>query len=149
MYLCLYCYARMHARTDDHMLVLIPLFFVASCTTAVYNIITGGPKFEPLFRDADADEEDWNEFNDINKIIIRHQIRTEYRVAFPHLYNSRYVSYKIHCILHNRSTSVVKCLVMYCLHCTHCKHGLQAWCAGSYTAVACTVGAAAVSCVMQ
>ncbi|CAN0309444.1 unnamed protein product, partial [Phaeothamnion confervicola] len=32
---------------------------------------------------------DWNEFNDINKIIIRHQIRTEYRVAFPFLYNSR------------------------------------------------------------
>lgn len=35
------------------------------------------------------DEEDWNEFNDINKIIIRHQIRSEYRVAFPYLYNSR------------------------------------------------------------
>jgi pre-mRNA-processing factor 8 len=58
----------------------------------VYCVITGGPKFEPLFRDADADEEDWNEFNDINKIIIRHQIRTEYRVAFPHLYNSRYAA---------------------------------------------------------
>lgn len=49
----------------------------------------GGPKFEPLFRDMDRDEEDWNEFNDINKIIIRHQIRSEYRVAFPYLYNSR------------------------------------------------------------
>ena len=35
------------------------------------------------------DEEDWNEFNDINKIIIRHQLRTEYRIAFPFLYNSR------------------------------------------------------------
>ncbi|KAJ1820487.1 Pre-mRNA-processing-splicing factor 8, partial [Coemansia sp. RSA 2599] len=31
---------------------------------------------------------DWNEFNDINKIIIRQPIRTEYKVAFPHLYNS-------------------------------------------------------------
>ena len=30
--------------------------------------IPGGPKFEPLFRDADVDEDDWNEFNDINKI---------------------------------------------------------------------------------
>jgi len=51
--------------------------------------IPGGPKFEPLYRDDNVDEEDWNEFNDINKIIIRQQIRTEYRVAFPYLYNSR------------------------------------------------------------
>lgn len=35
------------------------------------------------------DDEDWNEFNDINKIIIRSPIRTEYRIAFPHMYNSR------------------------------------------------------------
>ena len=33
-------------------------------------------------------DEDWDKFNDINKVIIRQQIRTEYRVAFPHLYNS-------------------------------------------------------------
>ena len=33
-------------------------------------------------------EEDWNEFNDINKIIIRQPVRTEYRIAFPYLYNS-------------------------------------------------------------
>ncbi|CAH8445402.1 unnamed protein product [Schistosoma guineensis] len=33
-------------------------------------------------------DEDWNEFNDINKIIIRQPIRTEYRIAFPYLYNS-------------------------------------------------------------
>ena len=51
--------------------------------------IPGGPKFEPLFRDMFADDEDWNEFNDINKIIIRQQIRTEYKIAFPFLYNSR------------------------------------------------------------
>jgi pre-mRNA-processing factor 8 len=34
-------------------------------------------------------DDDWNEFNDINKIIIRHQLRTEYRIAFPYLYNNR------------------------------------------------------------
>jgi pre-mRNA-processing factor 8 len=36
----------------------------------------------------DTFDEDWNEFNDIGKVIIRQQIRTEYKVAFPHLYNS-------------------------------------------------------------
>lgn len=51
--------------------------------------IPGGPKFEPLYRDIYDEDEDWNEFNDINKIIVRHQIRTEYKIAFPHLYNSR------------------------------------------------------------
>lgn len=33
-------------------------------------------------------DEDWNEFNDINKIIIRQPVRTEYRIAFPYLYNN-------------------------------------------------------------
>jgi pre-mRNA-processing factor 8 len=56
---------------------------------ALNMAIPGGPKFEPLFRDAQEEDEDWNEFNDINKVIVRHQIRTEYKVAFPHLYNSR------------------------------------------------------------
>ena len=51
--------------------------------------IPGGPKFEPLYRDIYEEDEDWNEFNDIHKIIVRHQIRTEYKIAFPHLYNSR------------------------------------------------------------
>ncbi len=51
--------------------------------------IPGGPKFEPLYRDVDAGEDDWNEFNDIQKVIIRLPIRTEYRIAYPHLYNSR------------------------------------------------------------
>ena len=45
--------------------------------------IPGGPKFEPLFRDMDTRDEDWNEFNDINKLIIRSPIRTEYKVM-PH-----------------------------------------------------------------
>mmetsp|Transcript_19842 Transcript_19842/g.58838 ORF Transcript_19842/g.58838 Transcript_19842/m.58838 type:complete len:2310 (+) Transcript_19842:69-6998(+) len=61
-------------------------FFTAK---ALNLAIPGGPKFEPLFRDADVDEDDWNEFNDINKIVIRHQIRTEYKVQFPYLYTSR------------------------------------------------------------
>ncbi|KAG2116792.1 NUC071 domain-containing protein [Suillus clintonianus] len=60
-------------------------FFTAK---ALNLAIPGGPKFEPLYRDMDAFDEDWNEFNDVNKVIIRQQIRTEYKVAFPHLYNS-------------------------------------------------------------
>eukprot|EP01028_Stygiella_incarcerata_P001696 TRINITY_DN1308_c0_g1_i2.p1 TRINITY_DN1308_c0_g1~~TRINITY_DN1308_c0_g1_i2.p1 ORF type:complete len:2147 (-),score=420.47 TRINITY_DN1308_c0_g1_i2:810-7250(-) len=60
------------------------------CTSKALNqAIPGGPKFEPLFHEEGADEDDWNEFNDINKLIIRHNMRTEYRIAFPHLYNSR------------------------------------------------------------
>ena len=61
-------------------------FFTAK---ALNMAIPGGPKFEPLHRDVHLEDEDWNEFNDINKIIIRHQIRTEYKIAFPHLYNNR------------------------------------------------------------
>eukprot|EP01038_Epipyxis_sp_PR26KG_P010035 gene10035-13492_t len=62
-------------------------FFTAK---ALNLAIPGGPKFEPLYRDnVGVDDEDWNEFNDINKIIIRHQIRTEYKIAFPYLFNSR------------------------------------------------------------
>jgi pre-mRNA-processing factor 8 len=62
-------------------------FFTAK---ALNLAIPGGPKFEPLYRDSvGLDDEDWNEFNDINKIVIRHQVRTEYRIAFPYLFNSR------------------------------------------------------------
>ncbi|KAK8864279.1 pre-mRNA-processing-splicing factor 8 [Kwoniella newhampshirensis] len=58
-------------------------------TAKALNIaLPGGPKFEPLYRDMEAFDEDWNEFNDINKVIIRGVIRSEYKVAFPHLYNS-------------------------------------------------------------
>lgn len=46
--------------------------------------IPGGPKFEPLFRDMDTRDEDWNEFNDINKLIIRSPIRTEYKARRTH-----------------------------------------------------------------
>lgn len=58
-------------------------------TKALNMAVPGGPKFEPLFRDIEEGDEDWNEFNDISKLIVRRQIRTEYRVAFPHLYNNR------------------------------------------------------------
>jgi pre-mRNA-processing factor 8 len=55
---------------------------------ALNMVLPGGPKFEPLYRDTFVGDEDWNEFNDINKIIIRTTIRNEYRIAFPYLYNS-------------------------------------------------------------
>ncbi|KAJ2393526.1 pre-mRNA-splicing factor 8, partial [Coemansia sp. RSA 2611] len=60
-------------------------FITAKCLNMA---IPGGPRFEPMHRDINPADEDWNEFNDINKIIIRQPIRTEYKVAFPHLYNS-------------------------------------------------------------
>ncbi|XP_004343829.2 pre-mRNA splicing factor prp8 [Capsaspora owczarzaki ATCC 30864] len=56
---------------------------------ALNMAIPGGPRFEPLFRDEEHVDEDWNEFNDVNKIIVRQPIRTEYRIAFPFLYNNR------------------------------------------------------------
>ena len=69
-----------HLFNKDHFL-----------TAKALNVaIPGGPKFEPLFRDVlEKEEEDWNEFNDVHKIIVRFPIRTEYRIAFPHVYNSR------------------------------------------------------------
>jgi pre-mRNA-processing factor 8 len=63
----------------------LPQFLTAK---ALNVAIPGGPKFEPLFRDVD-DDEDWNDFNDISKLVIRRPIRTEYRIAFPHVFNSR------------------------------------------------------------
>ncbi|GAA5963418.1 hypothetical protein JCM21900_000442 [Sporobolomyces salmonicolor] len=69
-----------------HYLFEPKAFFTAK---ALNVAIPGGPRFEPLYRDADNFDDDWNEFNDINKVILRQQIRTEYKVAFPHLYNSR------------------------------------------------------------
>ncbi|KAH8929155.1 PROCN-domain-containing protein [Atractiella rhizophila] len=74
-----------HADSNYFYLFEPKSFFTAK---ALNMAIPGGPKFEPLYRDSEAYDEDWNEFNDINKVIIRQQIRTEYRIAFPHLYNS-------------------------------------------------------------
>ena len=58
------------------------LFDAAAFVTAksLNMCIPGGPKFEPMFRDMDTRDEDWNEFNDIGKLIIRAPIRTEYKV---------------------------------------------------------------------
>ncbi|KAH7038072.1 LOW QUALITY PROTEIN: uncharacterized protein B0I36DRAFT_315435, partial [Microdochium trichocladiopsis] len=50
--------------------------------------LPGGPRFEPLFKDIDPNNEDFGEFNAIDRIIFRSPIRTESRVAYPYLYNS-------------------------------------------------------------
>ncbi|KAI3379717.1 hypothetical protein SNEBB_004371 [Seison nebaliae] len=76
-------------------------FFTAK---ALNVAIPGGPKFEPLVKDINPNDEDWNEFNDINKIIIRQAIRTEYRIGFPYLYNSH--PYKVH-LPHYHTPNVV------------------------------------------
>ena len=72
---------------DENYFYLFDLksFFTSK---ALNQAIPGGPKFEPLLKENPIDDEDWNEFNDIHKIIVRQQIRTEYRIAFPYLYNN-------------------------------------------------------------
>lgn len=52
--------------------------------------LPGGPKFEPLYNESTmgSEHDDFTEFNSIDRIIFRVPIRTEYRVAFPYLYNS-------------------------------------------------------------
>ncbi|KAK4942570.1 pre-mRNA-splicing factor 8 [Elasticomyces elasticus] len=67
-------------------------FFTAK---ALNVAIPGGPRFEPLYKDIDPNDEDFGEFNAIDRIIFRAPIRTEYRVAFPYLYNSLPRSVKI------------------------------------------------------
>ena len=58
-------------------------------TAKALNVaIPGGPRFEPLYKDIDPNDEDFGEFNAIDRIIFRAPIRTEYRVAYPYLYNS-------------------------------------------------------------
>ncbi|CAL1377720.1 unnamed protein product [Linum trigynum] len=79
-------------------------FFTAK---ALNMCIPGGPKFEPLYRDMEKGDEDWNEFNDINKLIIRSPLRTEYRIAFPHLYNNRPRKVKL-CIYHTPMIMFIK-----------------------------------------
>ncbi len=65
-------------------------------TAKALNVaIPGGPRFEPLYKDVDPNDEDFGEFNAIDRIIFRAPIRTEYRVAFPFLYNSLPRSVKI------------------------------------------------------
>ena len=66
------------------------MFDLSSFLTAkALNVaIPGGPRFEPLYKDIDPNDEDFGEFNAIDRIIFRAPIRTEYRVSFPFLYNS-------------------------------------------------------------
>ncbi|KAI9726119.1 MAG: pre-mRNA-splicing factor 8 [Cirrosporium novae-zelandiae] len=65
-------------------------------TAKALNVaIPGGPRFEPLYKDIDPNDEDFGEFNAIDRIIFRAPIRTEYRVAYPFLYNSLPRSVKI------------------------------------------------------
>ncbi|CAD5317711.1 unnamed protein product [Arabidopsis thaliana] len=82
----------------------MPSFFTAK---ALNMCIPGGPKFEPLYRDMEKGDEDWNEFNDINKLIIRSPLRTEYRIAFPHLYNNRPRKVKL-CVYHSPMIMYIK-----------------------------------------
>ncbi|ATY65142.1 pre-mRNA processing splicing [Cordyceps militaris] len=66
------------------------LFDLKSLLTAkALNVaLPGGPRFEPLYKDINPNEEDFGEFNAIDRIIFRNPIRTEFRVAYPFLYNS-------------------------------------------------------------
>ncbi|KAG6665377.1 hypothetical protein CIPAW_02G157600 [Carya illinoinensis] len=79
-------------------------FFTAK---ALNMCIPGGPKFEPLYRDMEKGDEDWNEFNDINKLIIWSPLRTEYRITFPHLYNNRHRKVKL-CVYHTPMIMYIK-----------------------------------------
>lgn len=75
----------------SHMFDL-PSFFTAK---ALNVAIPGGPRFEPLYKDIDPNDEDFSEFNAIDRIIFRAPIRTEYRVAYPFLYNTLPRSVKV------------------------------------------------------
>ncbi|KAF7586939.1 pre-mRNA-splicing factor 8 [Aspergillus hancockii] len=67
-------------------------FFTAK---ALNVAIPGGPRFEPLYKDIDPNDEDFSEFNAIDRIIFRAPIRTEYRVEYPFLYNTLPRSVKV------------------------------------------------------
>lgn len=62
-------------------------FFTAKSLNVV---VPGGPKYEPLYKDKinNKDVEDFTEFNSIDRIIFRVPVRTEYKVAYPYLFNS-------------------------------------------------------------
>ncbi|KAL3474204.1 NUC071 domain-containing protein [Aspergillus californicus] len=72
-------------------------FFTAK---ALNVAIPGGPRFEPLYKDIDPNGEDFSEFNAIDRIIFRAPIRTEYRVAYPFLYNTLPRSVKVSWLSH-------------------------------------------------
>ncbi|KAE8348775.1 NUC071 domain-containing protein [Aspergillus coremiiformis] len=74
-----------------HMFDLSSFFTAKALNVA----IPGGPRFEPLYKDIDPNDEDFSEFNAIDRIIFRAPIRTEYRVAYPFLYNTLPRSVKV------------------------------------------------------
>ncbi|KAF2138245.1 uncharacterized protein K452DRAFT_290830 [Aplosporella prunicola CBS 121167] len=78
-------------------------FFTAK---ALNVAIPGGPRFEPLYKDVDPNDEDFGEFNAIDRIIFRAPIRTEYRVSFPFLYNSLPRSVKLSWYSHPQTVYV-------------------------------------------
>lgn len=49
--------------------------------------ISGGPKFQSILEDEDRDV-DYTDFNDARRVIVRHPISSEMRVAYPSLYNT-------------------------------------------------------------
>ena len=58
--------------------------------------IPGGPKFHTntaggagIGRREDVDDDDWTEFGDLNKIIVRQPLGTEVKLSYPFLYCSR------------------------------------------------------------
>ncbi|KAK4447062.1 pre-mRNA processing splicing factor 8 [Podospora aff. communis PSN243] len=66
------------------------LFELKSFLTAkALNVaLPGGPRFEPLYKDIDPNDEDFGEFNAMDRIIFRNPIRTECKVSYPFLYNA-------------------------------------------------------------
>ena len=62
---------------------------------ALNPTILSDPKSKPLYRDTDTSDKDWNELNDINKVIIHQQIHTKYKAAFSRLYDSLPYLFKI------------------------------------------------------
>jgi len=84
------------------------MFEINSFQTAkALNVaIPGGPRFEPLYKDIDPNDEDFGEFNAIDRIIFRAPIRTEYRVSYPFLYNSLPRSIKLSWYSHPQNVYV-------------------------------------------
>ncbi|KAF2848537.1 PROCN-domain-containing protein [Plenodomus tracheiphilus IPT5] len=76
-------------------------------TAKALNVaLPGGPRFEPLYKDIDPNDEDFGEFNAIDRIIFRAPIRTEYRVSYPFLYNSLPRSVKLSWYAHPQTVYV-------------------------------------------
>jgi hypothetical protein len=77
------------------LMLVIFLTVVVLDLSDISSFMSSFPPFPPFF------------FQQVNKIIIRHRIRTEYKIAYPYLYNSRPRSVRIgkH---HNPSTMYLK-----------------------------------------